>query len=118
MNELLPILVTVVNAILLVGLPVLVVAGIVSVSAWGRVQWAKVKAMQPTLAEQVEAYARIGVDAAEQAGLKQLIADKKIYAVGVAARWLAQVGLNNIDVELIAAEVERQVGAMNKAKTK
>jgi type II secretory pathway component PulK len=113
MNELSQILVSVVNSILFVALPVLVVAVINAVYAWGRVQWQNFKAAQPMLAEQVAYYARIGVEAAEQAGIKKLIDDKKAYAVLIATLWLDQKGLNGIDVALIEAEVERQVRALN-----
>jgi hypothetical protein len=107
-----PVFVAVVNSLLLAALPAAAVALVVILAGWAKQVWASLKASQPTLAELLEQYARIAVEAAEQAGVKKLIADKKTYAVAVTQAWLAEVGFGAVNVELIAAEVERQVGAM------
>jgi type II secretory pathway component PulK len=109
MNELSPILISVVNAVLFVALPVLVVGVVAAIGAYARRQWEMFRTMRPDLASQLAMYARIAVEAAEQAGLAKLIEDKKQYAIEIVIRWLGTVGLNGIDVELIEAEIERQV---------
>ena len=113
LNEFTPIFTSVINAILFTALPLLVIALIVAVTAWSRKEWALFKSSQPSLADQLSAYAKIAVEAAEQAGLAKLIADKKEYAVKIVIYWLSQVGLNGIDVRLIEAEIERQVREMH-----
>lgn len=112
LNELSPILVSIVNSLLLAALPVLVGAIVNALLAWGRVQWANLKASQPLVADQVAFYVRIAVEAAQQAGIAKLITDKKAYALDIALRWLSQNGLDGIDIELIEAEIERQVRGM------
>lgn len=113
MNEISPIVINVLNALLMAALPALVVALIAAVVGFARKEWALFKAAQPVLADKVAFYVRIAVQAAEQAGLAGLVDDKKAYAIQVATRWLAQVGLNGINVVLIEAEIERQVREMN-----
>ncbi len=112
LNELSPILVSIVNSLLLAALPVLVGAIVNALLAWGRVQWANLKASQPLVADQVAFYVRIAVEAAQQAGIAKLITDKKAYALDITLRWLSQNGLDGIDIELIEAEIERQVRDM------
>ena len=115
MSELNPIFVSVVNAVLLAALPVLAVAVIGAVWSWGRAQWAQFRAMQPDVAEVLARYARIAVEAAEQAGAAKLIKNKKNYAIEITAGWLAQNGWSGIQVDLIAAEIERQVREMKRS---
>ncbi len=114
--EISPIVVSVINAILMAALPALVVVLIAAVVGWTRKEWALFKAAQPGLADQLAMYAKIAVEAAEQAGLAELVTDKKAYALEIATRWLAQKGLEGIDVELIEAEIERQVREMKLAR--
>ena len=115
LNEISPILVSVLNSLLLAALPVLSVAIVGALFTWGRVQWANLKASQPLVADQVAFYVRIAVEAAQQAGIAKLVTDKKAYALDIASRWLSQNGLDGIDVELIEAEIERQVRDMKSA---
>ncbi len=117
MNEFSPILVSVVNALLFALLPVLVLALIGALTGFVRKQWEQLKLYKPGLADQVSLYARIAVEAAEQAGLAKLIEDKKLYAIDIVSRWLAQNGLDGIDIELIEAEIERQVREMHNRQT-
>jgi len=114
MNELSPILVSMLNAILVIALPALAVAAAAALSVWAKKTWEQYKLDQPTIAEQVAYYVRIAVQAAEQAGASKLADDKKVYALKVARLWLNQMGLQNIQLELIEAEIERQVREMNK----
>ena len=104
--------VKVLNAVLMAALPALAVSLTGAVIAWARKTWAEFKRTEPGIADQVAFYARIAVEAAEQAGAAKLVEDKKRYALDIAQRWLEQNGLGDIDVELIAAEIERQVRAM------
>lgn len=112
LNDFSPVLMAVVNAVLFALLPVLVVALIAALVGFTRKQWALFKASQPVLAEQLALYARIAVQASEQAGLAGLIDSKKQYALEITSRWLSQNGITGIDVELIKAEIERQVREM------
>jgi hypothetical protein len=64
------------------------------------------------LYEQVEIYARIAVEAAQQAGIAKIVDDKKQYAVEITQGWLDQAGLQGVNARLIAAEVERQYAIM------
>ena len=116
MNEINPILVSSLNAVLLVALPLLAAAAIAATLTWARKQWDELQRSQPTLAEQLEFYARIAVEAAEQAGASKIIERKKEYALKILSHWLLQVGLGNISTELLAAEIERQVREMNMRK--
>ncbi len=112
-NEFVPILVAALNAVLVVALPALVVVLTGAAYAYLRKTWAEFKEKQPVLAIQLASYARIAVEAAEQAGAAKLIEDKKKYAVEIVSRWLEQVGLQGIDIALIEAEIERQVRKIN-----
>jgi hypothetical protein len=112
MNELTPIIISVANAVLIIALPAVAVAVVGALVVWSRKTWAQFKASQPTVAEQLAFYVRIAVEAAEQAGLGKLVTDKKAYALAIARQWLFSVGLQNIQIELIEAEIERQVREM------
>ena len=52
--------------------------------------------------------AKVAVTAAEQAGAAKLISDKKVYAMDIAERWLAEHGVH-LDFELIDAAIEAAV---------
>jgi hypothetical protein len=106
--------VKVLNAVLMAALPALAVSLTGAVIAWARKTWAEFKRTEPKLSDQVAFYVRIAVEAAEQAGAAKLVEDKKRYALDIAQRWLKQNGLGDIDVELIAAEIERQVRDMKR----
>lgn len=103
---------SVLNAILLAALPTLAVALTGATLVWARKTWAEFRSTQPSVADLVAMYVRIGVEAAEQAGAAKSVANKKAYAMNVARLWLEKHGLGNVDIELISAEVERQVWAM------
>lgn len=115
LNEFSPVVIAILNAVLLALFPTLVVAALAALVGFTRKEWAAFKAAQPTLAAQLETYTKIAVEAAEQAGAAELITSKKDYAIEIVVRWLSSVGLNGIDVELIEAEIERQVRKMNKS---
>jgi hypothetical protein len=112
LHEFPPVLISVVNAVLMVFLPTLAVTLIVALVGFIKKEWALFKAAQPTVADQLAMYARIAVEAAQQAGAAGLIASKKDYALEITTRWLDQNGLSGLDVELIEAEIERQVRDM------
>lgn len=110
MNE---ILVSVLNAVLLAALPTLTVTALAFMYALAAKEWLKFRAEKPKAADLLERYARIAVEAAEQAGIAKIVASKKDYAIEITCKWLDSVGLGGIDVDLIEAEIERQVGKMN-----
>jgi pilus assembly protein Flp/PilA len=116
MNELNPVFVSILNAILMVALPAVAVAACGALTVWARKVWEQIQAERPTLAQQIELYVRIAVQAAEQAGAAGIIKSKKEYAIKVVYAWLEEIGLQGINVELIEAEIERQVGKMNEEK--
>jgi hypothetical protein len=70
--------------------------------------WAQFKAEKPDVAWALESAARMAVLAAEQAGAKELIEDKKAYAMNVAEKWLATKGIT-LDLDLIDAAIEAAV---------
>jgi hypothetical protein len=112
-EELFAIFASVINALLLAALPVLAGVALGAAYAWGRKTWAEFQSMRPDVAYQLAMYARIAVEAAEQAGAAKLIQNKKAYAIEVTQTWLEQIGLRGVDAALIAAEIERQVRQMN-----
>lgn len=116
MQDYMPVIASVVNSVLVVLLPVIVVAVIGVLYAYARKAWAQIESARPELAQQLAMYARIAVEAAEQAGLAKLIDDKKTYATEIVVRWLETKGLGWVDIPLIEAEIERQVGEMNRLK--
>ncbi len=111
-TEYLDILASVLNAVLMAALPALAVTLVGMGAAWARKTWAEFRAREPKLADQVAFYARIAVEAAEQAGAAKLVSDKKTYALMIAQIWLEKNGLGGVDTDLIAAEIERQVGML------
>lgn len=112
MNDFMPVVVGIVNAILMTLLPVLAAALIAAVVGWTRKEFALLKQAQPQLCAQMEMYAKIAVAAAEQAGAADIISDKKEYAIDIVSGWLEQTGWGGVNVNLIAAEIERQVREM------
>lgn len=73
-----------------------------------RVAWAEFKEFQPDVAFHLEQAAEFAVYAAEQAKVGKLIEDKKVYALGVAEKYLAAKGFT-VDLDLIAAAIEAAV---------
>lgn len=112
MNEVSPILASSLNAVLLVALPLFFAACITALLTWTRRQWEEFKSQQPNAAQELAYYARIAVEAAEQAGAGNVIDSKKKYAMKILSSWLQQVGLGGIDTALLEAEIERQVREM------
>jgi hypothetical protein len=89
-------------------LPVLVAAAAGALATWARIQWAQFKAKQPDFADILARYARIAVEAAQQAFDDN--AQRKEYAVKIIYQWLEQAGIKGVLVALVEAEIERQVG--------
>lgn len=106
--EWMPILSKVVEAVLITLLPPLVVALVGFL--WGKAKegWAKAKAWNPTITEYLEEAARFAVIAAEQAGIGQVITNKKEYAISVAEAWL-EARHFTVDLNLIDAAIEKAV---------
>lgn len=91
--------------------------GLLPVLAAFIVRWVKAKAefeLARLQTEKREVYyaltfvVRLAVNAAEQANLAGLIKDKKAYAISVAEKYLAEMGIT-IDLDVIDAAVEAAV---------
>jgi len=97
-----------VQQLLLYVLPVLAAAA----TGWLMVQVAKglaeLRTSQPDVYRDLMWVARGVVQAAEQAGAAGLIADKKLYAMSLAEKWLEKKGWN-VDLDLIDSAVEQAV---------
>ena len=106
--EWMPILSKVIEAILIAILPPFV-AFLVSVGlAYAKRVWGDLKQRYPTVTELVEEAAVFAVQAAEQAGAAELIADKKQYAIQIAEAWLEANHITT-DLHLIDAAIEKAV---------
>jgi hypothetical protein len=96
------------NAILASLLPVLVASMTGALIVWAKTRWDAFKSDRPDLADILARYAKIAVEAAEQAlqdnGLRKEMAMNLVYA------WLERAGLGEISQDLVEAEIERQVG--------
>jgi hypothetical protein len=79
--------------------------------AWAKKLWAEAKATQPDLFAEIERVALMVVDAAEQAGITEIIEDKKQWALDLAEKFLAVQGIV-VDLDLVAAAIEAAVKAM------
>ena len=89
-------------------LPIVAVAIISVLVSWAKLLWAKAKSWNPDTTYLLEEAAKVAVTAAEQAGAAKLISDKKVYAMDIAERWLAEHGIH-LDIELIDAAIEAAV---------
>jgi hypothetical protein len=96
------------NPILAAILPVLVAAIAGALVVWAKTRWEAYKAKQPDIADTLARYAKIAIEAAGQA-LNDNPA-RKAYAVKLICAWLDQIGIHDVPVDLIDAEIERQVG--------
>jgi hypothetical protein len=73
---------------------------------------AELKAKRPDLYNTLVVGANMAVSAAEQAGLANIITDKKQYAIGVLQGYLKAHGWGSIDVETIDGAIESAVRDM------
>ena len=89
-------------------LPIVAVAIISVLVSWAKLLWQKARLWNPDATDLLEEAAKVAVTAAEQAGAAKLISDKKVYAMDIAERWLAEHGIH-LDIELIDAAVEAAV---------
>lgn len=106
--EWMPILSKVIEAILIAILPPLV-AFLVSIGlAYAKRVWGDLKQRYPSVTELIEEAAVFAVQAAEQAGAAELIADKKQYAIQIAEAWLEANHITT-DIDLIDAAIEKAV---------
>lgn len=102
------ILAAVVQAVLIVVLPILAVYLRNLLTAQMKLAEAKITEYSPDLAYELKFIAEIAVEAAEQTGAKQLIDNKKEYAIEIAEKWLETKGFA-IDIDLIDAAIEQAV---------
>ena len=70
---------------------------------------AELEASKPKLADYLAQAVDIGVFAAEQLGIEELVDDKLQYAVNVAQAFLSEHGWDEIDIELLVAAIEAEV---------
>jgi hypothetical protein len=73
-----------------------------------RQAWSQLSAKDPELAYWLSSGADMAVNAAEQAQLAGLISDKKIYALGVLEKYLAEHGVK-LDLVVMSAAIEAAV---------
>jgi hypothetical protein len=104
-NELLS---TVVQAVLMIVLPVLAKYVVEWLKAKSALLAAQAKDYSPDLGSAIEYAVKIAVAAAEQLGINDEINSKKEYAIDAAQRWLSAQGWE-VDVELIAMAIEARV---------
>jgi hypothetical protein len=102
----------VLQAVLVVAIPPIVVAVYKYIRAVAEKLLAEAREWSPSTMDIVERVAKFAVDAAEQAGVAELIDDKKKYAMSVAEKWLAENGLV-VDLDLVDAAIEKAVGELN-----
>lgn len=95
--------------ILLIMIPILVTPVAAYIAVKAKIAWAKFAAEQPRTADVLHDFAVKAVRAAEQAGLSDLVDDKKSYALSVLDAYLDEYGIN-IDPVLIDAAIEQAVG--------
>jgi hypothetical protein len=78
---------------------------------------AKVKSAQPDVYAQLDAIVKMGVFAAEQAGINGWAEDKKSFALDLVQKELLARGFNDFDVAQLEAKIEAAVYAeINKDK--
>lgn len=99
---------SVLQAVLIVLLPPLVAAAVKWLLARAAMAMESVRISRPELAELIEKAADFAVKAAEQAGIAELIEDKKKYALEVAEKWLESYKVT-VDLELLSAAIEKSV---------
>jgi len=97
-NEILSLLITALAAPLIIAIAKILLA-------YAAKLYAQVKASNPDRFEEIEKVAKLVVDAAEQAGLANIITDKKNYAINAAEKMLEEKGLY-VDLDVIDAQIE------------
>ena len=103
-----PILSKVLEAVLIALLPPLAVGLVGLVVALFRKWWIQAKEYAPQITDLLEEAAKLAVRAAEQAGIAELIEDKKQYAIQIVELWLEARGVT-VDIDLIDAAIEAAV---------
>jgi uncharacterized membrane protein YfbV (UPF0208 family) len=112
MSDWMPIISAVLQAVLVAILPPIAYALVKMALAWAGQLWADARLMQPTAADLIEQAAEFAVQAAEQAGAAKLIEDKKSYALEIAEAWIRKNTNIDIDLNLVAAAIEKSVGEL------
>ena len=101
------------TAVLIAILPPLAVAVMRWLWAEAGFLFERMKTYNGTLMDMLEAAAKFAVKAAEQAHLGEQIAEqyenKKAYALDMAERWLEAQGITGVDLDLLAAAIEKAV---------
>ncbi len=113
-----PIFSKVLEAVLIAVLPPLAVAVLGLVIALARKAWMQAKdSFAPQITDLLEDAAKMAVRAAEQAGIAELIDDKKQYAIQIVELWLEARHVS-VDIDLIDAAIEAAVlQLINKPET-
>lgn len=99
---------TILQAILLAIIGAVVPSLVKWLQAQAAYHLARAKSYQPELTDWLTECAEFAVKAAEQSGLRGLIADKKQYALSVGEAWLEAKGIP-IDLHLLDAAIEKAV---------
>ena len=104
-----PIFSKVLEAVLIAVLPPLAVAVVGLVIALARKAWMQARdSFAPQITDLLEDAAKMAVRAAEQAGIAELIDDKKQYAIEIVELWLEARHVS-VDIDLIDAAIEAAV---------
>jgi len=106
-----PVISKVLEAVLIAILPPLAVALVSLILGYAKELWARARLLSPAVTEYIELAAEFAVQAAEQAGAANLIADKKAYALEIAERWLEAHKLF-VDLNLVDAAIEKAVSEL------
>ena len=114
-----PIFSKVLEAVLIALLPPLAVALVGLVVALARKAWMQARdSFAPQITDLLEEAAKMAVRAAEQAGIAELIDDKKQYAIEIVELWLEARHVS-VDIDLIDAAIEAAVlKEFNKPETR
>jgi len=98
-----------VETFLLALAPVLASLVVAFVAVKVKALWAEFNAVNPEVGYWLEEAAKMAVNAAEQAGMSELIDDKLAYAMDIAEKYLKENYNLVIDLDLIAAAIEAEV---------
>ena len=107
--ELKEFLVELVFAIVLTLLPPLVAMAFHYLRGAAKAKWAEFEANKPKLADYIEQAVALGVNAAEQVGLKDAAVEKLTYALSAAERYLSAHGIDDVDLNLLVDAIEAEL---------
>lgn len=98
-------------------LPFLSVFIIAWIKAQVELKMAQIEEIKPKFADALRVAVALAVQAAEQAGLADLIDDKKMFAIETAEAFLVDVGWEEFDLNVLAAAIEAEVLQMNQLRS-